>query len=111
VADYCRDLAISQRSHQPEHVTHAIQQRIRQDVIVKMHRINYAPATPAQVGRDDMKTGPCQRQQLISPRISELRKSVQQDHTRPSTVFEARLQQVHPHTVIVIDKPRSDASR
>jgi hypothetical protein len=103
VAYHRSDLAITERSHQPEHIADTVQQRIRQDIVIECNRGACAAPISPQIGRDDMKAGLRQWQQLISPRIGKFRKPVQQHHARLSALFETRLQNVHPHTIVVVD--------
>ena len=36
---------------------------------------------------------------------------MKQDHTRPATLFKARLEQVHPKPIVVVHDARADGLR
>jgi hypothetical protein len=103
VPDDASDLVVTERTGESEHIAHAIEHRIGEQIVVERYGCGRSATVAAQVGGDDVKPHRRERQKLMSPGVGELRKAVQQNEAAPSRSFESGLEQVHSEAVVVVN--------
>ncbi len=102
---------VTERRHQSQGIAYQVQHAKRADIAIVVTVPARGTAIAALIGRDHVITGLRDRQHHFAPTVRKLRKAMQQQHARSSRRLVARLQDVHPQTVDVVDKARADAPR
>ncbi len=111
VADHGGDGAVAEGRDEPHGIPDQVEKAERPEVAVILAVPADGAAIAALVGGDDMKALRRQRQHHLAPAVGQLREAVQQQEAGPAFGLEARLQDVHPQAVDVVDEASANARR
>ena len=103
--------AVPERQGEPEDILDQVLDPERSEVAVIVRVPSRRASISSLIGSDHVEPRRCERHHDFAPAVGEFWEAMKQDHTRPATLFKARLEQVHPKPIVVVHEARADGLR